>query len=162
MQILSGIIIQPLFLHLPAVKISHTASHRDQRSLHTTYPFHKLLASVGPTRRMISKLCTFISEPHRPLLGEATQCRDLSSVNDEEICWNTEWENLYGASKNPDHQLIYFKFVHRMYLTPRRRHSMKIITSPNWDLCPHLYPWDHLCICIRNAPMWLDVGNKYL
>lgn len=43
---------------------------------------------------------------------------------------------MCGTSQNPDHQLIHYKCAHRMYLTPRKRHSMKIITPPNCDLCP--------------------------
>ena len=98
-----------------------------------THPFYKLLAPVGPSRGIVSKLYKFISEPYRPLPVEATWCRDLilSAVSGDEICWNTVWQNLYSTSKNPGRQLIHYKFVHRMYLTLRRHHSMKIITSPN-------------------------------
>jgi len=45
-------------------------------------------------------------------------------------------ERSAGTSKNPNHQLIHNKYVHRMYLTPRRRYSVKITTSPNCNLCP--------------------------
>lgn len=83
-----------------------------------THPLHKLLASVGPTRGMVSKLYKFISEPYKPLPVETTWRTDLSAINDEEICWNTVWKNLCGTSKNPNHQLIHYKFAHRMYLTP--------------------------------------------
>ncbi len=95
-----------------------------------THPLRKLLASVGPTRGMVSKLYKFISGPNKPLPVEGIWNKDLNGVNDREICWDTVWKNLSGTSKNPNHQLIHYKYVHRMYLTPRGRYSMKITTSP--------------------------------
>lgn len=101
-----------------------------------THPLRKLLASIGPTRGMVSKLYKFLSGPYKSLPVEGIWNRDLNEVNDREICWDTVWKNLSGTSKNPNHQLIHYKYVNRMYLTPRRRYAMKIATSPNCDLCP--------------------------
>lgn len=100
-----------------------------------THPLHQLCAPQSQTRRLVSKHYRFISDPRTSLPVESVWNRDLTSVGEEEICWNTIWENLHDTSKNPDHQLIHYKFLHRMYLTPRKRHTMKIITSPNCDLC---------------------------
>ncbi len=73
-----------------------------------THPLHKLLASQQQTRGMVSKLYKFISAPCT-LLVESVWCRDISSMGEEEICWDRVGENLRDTSKNPDHQLIHFK-----------------------------------------------------
>lgn len=100
-----------------------------------THPLHKLFASVGTTRGMVSKLYKFISGADKSLPVEGDWNRDLTEVNDKDICWDTVWKNLSGVSKNTNHQLIHYKYVHMMYLTPRRHYSMKMITSPNCDVC---------------------------
>lgn len=100
-----------------------------------THPLKKLLAPQNHTRGLVSKLYKFISDPCLSLPVESVWDRDLTPVLEEDICWDTVWENLHDTSKNPDHQLIHYKFIHRFYLTPRRRHAMKIIASPNCDLC---------------------------
>lgn len=84
-----------------------------------THPLHNLFAVQGQTRGMVSKVYKFISEPHVSLAVESVWSRDISFTGEEEICWVTVWENLQDTSKNPNHQLIHFKFIHRMYLTPK-------------------------------------------
>uniref|UniRef100_A0A3Q3AUI9 Reverse transcriptase domain-containing protein n=1 Tax=Kryptolebias marmoratus TaxID=37003 RepID=A0A3Q3AUI9_KRYMA len=126
------------------------------------HPLQELLASQGQTRGIVSKLYKFISDPRARLPVENIWERDLSFMGDIEICWDTVWENLHNTSKNPDHQLIHFKFIHRMYLTPRKRHAMKIITSPICDLCTlkvpgsfmHMY-WD----CPSVASFWRQIST---
>lgn len=126
-----------------------------------THPLHKLCAPPSQTRGMVSKLYKFISDPRSSLPVENVWERDLPFEGEEEICWDTIWENLHDTSKNPDHQLIHFKFLHRMYLTPRKRHAMKIITSPNCDLCTlstvgsfiHMY-WD----CPDVSAFWRQIS----
>lgn len=84
---------------------------------------------------MVSKVYKFISQARIPLAVETVWSREISSTDEEETCWDTVWKNLQDTSKNPNHQLIHFKFIHRLYLTPRKRHVMKIISSPNCGLC---------------------------
>ena len=38
--------------------------------------------------------------------------------------------NIELASKNPNHQLIYFNVLNRIYLTPKKQHAMNKNTSP--------------------------------
>lgn len=151
-----NMIFQDHLFFLPAVKVSHVGIWCPMGAISAPHTLHEVLASIGPTHGMVSKLYKFISGPLKPLPVEAIWSRDLFDVTNKEICWNTVWENLFGTSKNPNH----YKFVHRMYLTPRRRHSIKITTSPNSDV--HLIPWGHLCMFIGNALIWLDSGRKYL
>lgn len=126
-----------------------------------THPLHQLCAPQKQTRGLVSKLYKFISDPRTPLPAESVWSRDLTLVGEVEICWDTIWKNLYDTSKNPDHQLIHYKFIHRMYLTPRKLYAMKIITSPNCDLCTlnavgsfmHMY-WD----CPNVSAFWKQIS----
>uniref|UniRef100_A0A8C9ZF71 Reverse transcriptase zinc-binding domain-containing protein n=1 Tax=Sander lucioperca TaxID=283035 RepID=A0A8C9ZF71_SANLU len=95
-----------------------------------------------------------LTHPLHKLIAVQGQTRGMG-----EICWDTVWKNLY---LNPDHQLIHFKCIHRMYLTPRKRHAMKLIPSPYYHLCtlnvsgsflhmfwecPNVFAfWRHLCL----------------
>ena len=115
---------------------------------------------------MVSKLYKCISESYASLPVESVWCRELPSEDEKEICWDTVWENLHDTSKNPDHQLLHFTFIHRVYLTPRKRHAIKIITSPNCDLCtlnasgtflhmfwecPNVFAfWRHICSTLND------------
>lgn len=128
-----------------------------------SHPLHKLLALTGSTQGLVSKLYQFISKPQAALPVECIWYRDISAADDKETSWTTVWENLHNVSKNPDHQLIHFKFVHRMYLTPRWCHSMSIISSANCDLCQlntlgsfmHMY-WE--CPTVTN--FWKQVVSS--
>ena len=53
----------------------------------------------------------------------------------EDLDWGTIWDNVVGASKNPNHQYIHFKFCHRAYLTPRIRHRMGLAPDPYCSFC---------------------------
>lgn len=86
-----------------------------------THPLQKLCAPPNQMRGLVSKLYKFISDPRTSLPVESLWDRDLTSMGEEDICWDTIWENLHDTSKNPDHQLIHFKFIHRLDLTPRKR-----------------------------------------
>ena len=60
--------------------------------------------------------------------------KDLASRN-EDINWETVWENIFQASKNPNHQLTYSKMCQRAYHTPLVRFHMKRIGRQNCDSC---------------------------
>lgn len=131
-----NMIFQDHLFFQPAVQVSHMAYGVPWGSSLPTHPLHMVLASIGPTCGMVSKLYKFISGPLKFLPVQDKLSTALFDVTDKEICWDTVWENLCGPSKNPNHQLKHYKFVHRMYLTPRRHYSMKITTFPNYSLCP--------------------------
>ncbi len=39
------------------------------------------------------------------------------------------------SSKNPNHQLIHWKLLHRVYLTPMKRFYMNLSSSPKCNRC---------------------------
>ncbi len=113
-------------------------------------------------RGLVSNLYTFLLESScTPLAVHQAWARDLSLPSDE-ICWSTVWDNLDGTSKNLSHKLIHFKLIHRMYLTPRGRHLMKLTPSLICDLCPlghvgsflHMF-WD----CPNVKSFWTVVSS---
>ena len=54
---------------------------------------------------------------------------------DDDISWNNVWDNIFLASKNPNHQLNHFKVCHRLHYTPVTRFRMKLIPSPTCTMC---------------------------
>ena len=55
---------------------------------------------------------------------------DLEPTFDWEV-----WISVGLASRNPDHQQIHYNYIHRVYLTPRKLHLMKVINDPTCTLC---------------------------
>lgn len=55
----------------------------------------------------------------------------------DQIDWETVWGNIFGASKNPNHQLIHYKFCHRLYWTPKKRFLVKLSLSPHCNFCTY-------------------------
>lgn len=49
--------------------------------------------------------------------------------------WARIWHNVCLSSRNPNHQMIHYKFIHRAYLYPRRLHLMKLKDDPYCDFC---------------------------
>ena len=45
------------------------------------------------------------------------------------------WKNVFGSSKNPNHQLIHKKICHRTYLTPRKRHLLGLVLNLYCTFC---------------------------
>ena len=45
------------------------------------------------------------------------------------------WKNVFGSSKNPNHQLIHYKICHTTYLTPHKRHLMGLAPNPYCTFC---------------------------
>lgn len=117
-----------------------------------------LLVTQGQTRGVVSKLYKFISDPWAPLSVVSIWDRDLPSLEKEKFTGTTY--GRHDTFKNPEHQLMHFKFIHRMYLIPRKRHAMKIITSPICDSITlnsvgsfiHMY-WD----CSSVSALWRQI-----
>lgn len=80
----------------------------------------------------------FLEASHKKLPIEDIWYRDINGAGSEDsnnIGWDSIWANLKHVYKNPNHQLIHFKMIHRMYLTPRKCHLMNISTSPTCTFC---------------------------
>ncbi len=49
--------------------------------------------------------------------------------------WDWIWESIPAMSKNPAHQLIHFKLIHKAYATTNMLHRMKRLSTPLCTLC---------------------------
>lgn len=76
-----------------------------------------------------------ISEKYTPSVGMKAWERETIELG-KEIDWEAIWDNVVGASKNPNHQYIHLKFAHRAYITPRIRHQMGMAPDPFCSFCP--------------------------
>lgn len=86
---------------------------------------------------------------------------DLHLRNQDSLCKDI-WDNIVLASRNPNHQMIHWKFFHRLYLTPLRCFHMRLNSSPVCTLCRHgstgtfiHYFWD----CPDVAKFWKMVAT---
>lgn len=101
-----------------------------------THSLHSLLDVGGRNRGLVSRIYLLLNSVCKPLAVHQIWSRALGCSVDD-ICLSTVWDNLDDTSKNLNHKLIRFKFLHRMYLTPRKLHLMKLIPSPNCELYPN-------------------------
>ena len=57
------------------------------------------------------------------------------SIAPSSINWSIVWSKLDLSSRNPNHQMIHYNFIHRLYCTPHKLFLMKLNPSPNCQLC---------------------------
>ena len=98
------------------------------QSFHT-HAFH-LLFNVGiRSGGLVSKVYNLLlNSSCGPLTVHQVWEREFEHLGGE-INWFTVWDNLHRTSKNPNHKLIQLNFLHRLYLTPRKFHLMKLTLS---------------------------------
>jgi len=78
--------------------------------------------------------------------------------------WDKVWISMSLASRNPAHQQIHFNFVHRVYLTPRKLHMMKLIDDPKCTLCSSkvIGSYFHMFwACTPVADFWKMIALKF-
>lgn len=98
------------------------------------HELHTIVDVGARTRGLVSKLYKRLVESScKPLAIHQIWERDLD-FSDGVIDWMRVWDNLEATSKNPNHRLIHFNLIHRLYLTPRKRHLMKLVPTPTCDL----------------------------
>ena len=104
----------------------------------TPLPSHPLSTWVEPKTSyagLVSNIYNHLATQNSRTLGVTeVWARDLEGQGIE-LDWDNIWCNIFISSKNPSHQLIHYKFVHKFYLTPYRRFKMKLIDSPNCSKC---------------------------
>ena len=101
----------------------------------TIHPLHEVISSIRSSSGMVSLLYLYLlKSSYGPLAVDATWRTDLPNL-DPEFSWESVWSNISLTSRNPDHQQIHLNFIHRTYLTPRRLHAMRLLSSPNCTLC---------------------------
>lgn len=132
------------------------------RSPLSEFPLVKILTS--------SSFKKFVSRTYKILLSSSLQPLGLNSVWRADfghipidLDWDGVWENVGLSSRSPDHQQIHYNYIHRLYLTPKKLHAMKIIADPLCKLCSlnevgtfqHMY-WE--CPPVRD--FWRQVSHK--
>lgn len=113
---------------------------------------------ISPFRGFVTFSYQWLSEANYSNIQIQTKWeRDLAANC---LDWDAIWENVFSASKNPNHQLIQFKFCHRAYWTPIDRFHAKQSTSLNCSLCNKGIPgtfkhmvWD----CEEVHSFWREV-----
>lgn len=100
-----------------------------------THPLRRLFNAVKSTAGFVSSLYRFLLQhTYRPLALDLIWKKDIPDMMPS-FDWDEVWSNVNLASRNPDHQQIHLNFVHRVYLTPRKLHLMKVINDPRCILC---------------------------
>ena len=111
-----------------------------------TYELH-LLFNVGVrSSGLVSKVYNLLlNSSYGPLTVHQVWEREFEHLSGE-INWFTVWDNLDRTSKNPNIKLIHVNFLHRLYLTPRKFHLMKLspshcLSSMYSSLCGLIYTY---------------------
>lgn len=126
-----------------------------------SHPLHLILGTKGKNSGIVSGLYTFITESsYKPLPLNRLWKRDINISSD--LDWHTIWSNISLSSRNPNHQMIHYKLIHRFYLTPRRLQQMKLRDNPYCDFCPDntIGTFLHLVWqCPEGNRFWENVSN---
>lgn len=99
------------------------------------HPLHLELNTKGKNKGIASELYKPIAEAsykHLPLNRLWKSDIDASS----ELNRQSIWSNINISSRNPNHQMIHYKFVHRSYFTAQRLHQTRLKNNPSCDFCP--------------------------
>ncbi len=92
---------------------------------------------VHPLRKVISASVIYsflLKQSYKPLSITTIWSKDISgnfTLFSDQI-----WETITSSSKNPNHQMIHWKLLHRLYLSPLKCFYMHVSPSPNCNLCP--------------------------
>lgn len=105
--------------------------------LNTSLPSHPVINLIHS-----AKPSGFVSLMYNKLVNHNVKCLSITITWESDLHnlgfdldWPKIWNNVFTSSKNLAHQLIHFKFAHRVYFTPVRRYEMKLISSDMCDRC---------------------------
>ena len=101
------------------------------------HPLHDRFIAIDP-KGLVSAIYSFmIKAMDKPLPVLKRWSADLS-IPVEMINWTTVWSKSILASRNPNHQYIHYKFIHRAYHWPHKRFLARLPDTPTPEclLCP--------------------------
>ena len=98
------------------------------------HPLHNRLITKD-TKGLVSAIYGFMIKAMEKPLSVVKRWSDDLSIPETTINWTTVWSKGLLASRNPNHQYIHYKFVHRAYYFPHKRFLMKVEASPDCQLC---------------------------
>ncbi len=91
-------------------------------------PVHPLQKVILPTDNSVisaSVIYSFLlKQSYKPLSITTIWSKDISS--DLQTLSDKIWETITSSSKNPNHQMIHWKLLHRLYLSPLKRFYMHV------------------------------------
>ena len=123
-----------------------------------THPLHNVLTKPG---RVVSLIYSYLCKSLEiPFSRENQWLSDLPA--NTIINWNEIWHNIHLASRNPNHQMIHYKFVYRAYFYPQLLHKIKIVPSPLCTLCSQNAQGTYLHMiweCPGVAALWKEVAQ---
>jgi len=99
-----------------------------------THPIVSLMEKAPRNKTVSFIYNNLISYTSTELPGNRSWEVDIP-LGTETINWEVVWNNVFGCSKNPNHQLIHYKICHRTYLTPRKRHLLGLAPNPYCTFC---------------------------
>ncbi len=96
------------------------------------HPLHSILGTKD--KNNFNNLDKFITKTsYKPLPLNRLRMSDINTLSD--LDWHIIWSNISLSSRNQNHQMIHYKFIHRSYLTPCRLQQMKLRANPFCDFC---------------------------
>uniref|UniRef100_A0AAR2IHE3 Reverse transcriptase domain-containing protein n=1 Tax=Pygocentrus nattereri TaxID=42514 RepID=A0AAR2IHE3_PYGNA len=123
-----------LYLRLRAAMKTYGVPWNSPLSPH---PLQHFFYGNMETRGLVSAIyITLLKTTYKPL-GIQTIWEKELKLADDQIDWQTVWNNIISSSKNPNHQLIHYHFVFKYYLTPCKRYFMHLTTSPLCTFCSY-------------------------
>ena len=98
------------------------------------HPLHVIFDTKGKINGIVSEIYKFITKSsYKPLSLIRLWKTDINTSQDPD--WCVVWSNISLSSRNPDHQMIHYRLIHRFYLTPRRLQQMKLRDNSYCDFC---------------------------
>ncbi len=99
------------------------------------HPLRKLILPSEESPSSASVIYLFLLEhSYKPLSITTVWAKDLNE--DVYVLFSDQvWGMFKLSSKNPNHQMIHWKLLHWVYLTPMKRFYMNLSSSPKYNLC---------------------------
>uniref|UniRef100_A0A8C1LC25 Reverse transcriptase domain-containing protein n=1 Tax=Cyprinus carpio TaxID=7962 RepID=A0A8C1LC25_CYPCA len=126
------------------------------------HPLRKLILPSEEFPSSASVIYLFLLEhSYKPLSITTVWAKDLNE--DVHVLFSDQiWGMFKLSSKNPNHQMIHWKLLHRVYLTPMKRFHMNLSSSPKCNLCSqgslgtflHFF-WE----CPSLSPFWSQLSQ---
>ena len=120
------------YLQLRAVIQAHGVPWRNALPAH---PLFKCITNIPKCEGFVSHVYKKLRESTCPPMGVPTVWNvDLKNWQ-QPVNWKRVWESVSLSSRNYNYQMLNFKFIHRFYLTPRKRFQLQLCTTPICTLC---------------------------
>ena len=121
-----------LYLQLRAVIRAHDVPWRNPLPVH---PLYEYITKIPKSEGFVSYMYKKLRESTCPPMGVSRVWNvDLKNWQ-RPANWKRIWENISLSSRNYNHQMLNYKFIHRFYLTPRKRFQLQLCTTPICTLC---------------------------